>query len=775
MKKYLIIGIILPLFLPGKMCFAQRGKDGAKIVSSIVNVNEYTALTANASAGSSTISVTNSSLNSSGYFSGPLAPGDLIMIIQVQGASMGLANDSTYGIINFYNNCGFNEFAQVSSVPNSTSILVDCGLQHSYTASGRVQIVRVPRYTTLTINNGGQLTCPGWAVATGGVVAVEVLGNTIINTGGAIIASNKGFRGGALDNQSQFGTGDYRWNTGLSGAEKGEGIAGNQGDYDSFSGRYDRGAPANGGGGGNGHTSGGGGGGNAGDISTWNGYGVPDVSTASWANAWNLEWSGFASNNSSGGGRGGYSYSSADRNALVEGPGNGNWGGDLRRNVGGIGGRPMDYSTGRLFLGGGGGAGDQNQNKGGAGGNGGGLVYILSFDNVSGSGSVVSNGTNGQNTTVRGTDAAGGAGAGGTIIINSTGVISGITINANGGNGGNQIIRNVFEPIEAEGPGGGGGGGYISITNGSPARIANGGANGTTDSGGLLEFPADGATKGGVGLPAVTFASYYLTAIGDSVCPNTSGTITASIVGTPPTGITYYWFNAAAGGNPIATGNTYNTPNLSSTTTYYIEICPGFYRVPVQVVVTPNPVPAFSASNVCLGDPTVFTNTSTGGTGYSWNFGDGNTSTQTNPSHTYLTSGSFVVTLITSNSATGCASSITHTVVVGIVPQVSFTSTGATSACGSLTVNFVNNTTGGGANTYTWNFGDGTGTSAQQNPSHTYNTPGTYTVTLAAALGSCNDIDSIVSYITVNPSPTAGFTSANVCLGDVMSFTNSST
>src|SRR6185295_2136175 len=117
--------------------------------------------------------------------------------------------------------------------------------------------------------------------------------------------------------QSQFGTWDITWNTGISGAEKGEGIAGNQGDYDNFGGRYDRGAPANGGGGGNGHTAGGGGGGNAGIIASWNGYGVPDVSTGSWATAWNLEWSGFASNNSSGGGRGGYSYSSDDENAYV--------------------------------------------------------------------------------------------------------------------------------------------------------------------------------------------------------------------------------------------------------------------------------------------------------------------------------------------------------------------------------------------------------------------------------------------------------------------------
>ena len=773
MTKFLIFSTVLLISLFQNTSVAQRGKHGAKTISSSVNVNEYTTLIANVSAGSTSIAVANSAMNSNGYFSGPLAPGDLIFIIQVQGASMSLANDSTYGNVNLYNNCGWNEFAQVSTIPNSTSITVDCGLKHPYTATGKVQIVRVPRWTSLTINSGGQLTCPAWNGATGGVVAIEVLGNTVVNSGGSIYASGKGFRGGALDSQSQFGTYDYRWNTGLSGAEKGEGIAGSQSDYDTFSGRYDRGAPANGGGGGNGHTAGGGGGGNAGNTATWNGHGIPDVSTASWANAWNLEWSGFASNNSSGGGRGGYSYSSDDRNALTEGPGNTNWGGDYRRNVGGVGGRPLDYSTGRLFFGGGGGSGEQNQNKGGAGGNGGGLIYVISFADVTGGGQIISNGINGQSTPTRGTDAAGGAGAGGAIVVDATGTISGITIVASGGNGGNQIIRNVFEPVEAEGTGGGGGGGYIAITNGSPGRTANGGNNGTTDSGGLLEFPPNGATKGGTGLPAQTFPSYYIAAIGDTICPNAQATLTASIVGTPPGGITYYWYTAATGGSAVGTGITFTTPSIATSTTYYVAICPGFYRVPVQVVVTPAPTPSFSFTNACLGDATVFTNTTTGGVNFAWNFGDGFTSGQQNPSHTYATAGSFVVVFTVSNSA-GCLANVTQTVTVGNTPQVSFTSSGATTACGSLTVNFINNTTGGGANTYSWNFGDGSGASSQQNPSHTYSTPGTYTVTLAATLGSCSDADSIVNYITVNPAPTAGFTASNVCLGDVMNFTNTS-
>lgn len=772
-KPNFISVLFIILVLAGNICVAQRGKDGAKTVSSSINVNEYTPLLANVTAGSTTISVVNSSLNSNGYFSGPLAPGDLVFIIQMQGATITSPNDSTYGTITNYNSCGNYEFAQVSSVPNSTTITLDCGLLHPYSATWRTQVVRVPRWSTLTVNNGGTITCPAWNATTGGVLVMEVEGATTINTGGSINATGKGFRGGALDNQSQFGTLDFVWNTAISGAEKGESIVGNQGDYDNIGGRYDRGAPANGGGGGQGHTSGGGGGANAGNISTWNGKGVPDVSTGSWATAWNLEWTGFSANNSSGGGRGGYDYSDQDRNALLEGPGTSNWQGDFRRNNGGYGGRPLDYSTGKLFMGGGGGAGDQNQNKGGAGGNGGGLIYMMTFSNVTGSGTVVANGANGQTTQVRGTDGAGGAGGGGTIVINSTGTISGITINANGGNGGNQIIRNVFEPTEAEGPGGGGGGGYISITNGSPTRTANGGANGVTDSGGLLEFPPNGATKGAAGLPVETFSSYYIVGTGDTICPNQQATLTASVVGTPPTGITYYWYTTPTGGVAAGAGTTFTTPNLSSPTTYYLEICPGFYRVPVQVVFHPTAVPSFTATTACLGDPTVFTNTTTGATGYAWDFGDGFGSGQTNPSHTYATSGSFVV-LMTAVNSYGCLVNTSQTVTVGNAPQVSFTTNGATTSCGPMNVTFVNNTTGGGGVTYNWNFGDG-GTSTSTNPSHNYSTPGTYTVTLTAAIGTCNDADSIVNYITISPVPVAGFSAANVCLGDPVSFTNSST
>ena len=473
------IYLILACSLFTMIAFAQRGKDGAKTVSTTNNVvNEYTALTANAVAGSTTLTVTSSSLNTNSRFTAPLAPGDLVMIIQMQGATLNgtlngttaLPLDSTWGQVNAYNNCGNNEFAEVLAVPNGTTITLRCALQKDYTASGRAQVVRVPRYTTLTINSPGVITCDTWNGTIGGVCAMEVQGNTVINAGGSISATGRGFRGGMLlENLTGYGIGDFGSTQGTLGAEKGESVGGFQADYDPIGGRYCKGAPGNGGGGGNAHNAGGGGGANGGNVLQWNGHGNPDLSVASYATAWNTEYPWKSTTTSSGGGKGGYTFSSSNQNANTLGPTTNAaspvtaWGGDYRRNSGGFGGRPMDYSTGRLFLGGGGGAGDQNDNIGGAGGNGGGLIYLMSYGTVSGGGQVVSNGNNGNIATGPapisgwgGKDAAGGGGGGGTIILNSTGAVSGISAVANGGNGGNQVLTAgsfYFGAInESEGP-----------------------------------------------------------------------------------------------------------------------------------------------------------------------------------------------------------------------------------------------------------------------------------------------------------------------------------
>lgn len=494
----------LGLLLGAQAAQAQAGKTGNVTLSATTTiVNEYTTLTADASAGSATLTVASNTLNANNRFAAALAPGDLVMIIQMQGATIDASDAASYGAVTAYNNAGRNEVAEVQAVSGTTGITLACNLKYNYSAAGRVQVVRLPRYATLVLNAGATLTGSAWNGSVGGVVAAEVQNGTTLN--GTVSATGLGFRGGAIDNSStDAGTvvAGYRGTDAAFGAEKGESIVGYQTDYDNLNGRYGRGAAANGGGGGNSHNAGGGGGANVG-TSTWTGTGNPDRGTNNvYDAAWNLEGTNFALSASSGGGRGGYTYSNQDRDALSISPGNTTWGGNYRQNVGGFGGRPLDQ-RGRLYLGGGGGAGDGNNGGATAGGNGGGLIYLLTGGAVGGSGTLVANGTTG----VRGTntltstnqDAAGGGGGGGTIVLSVSGTITGVSATAQGGTGGSQAGGTG----EAEGPGGGGGGGLVLYTNPNGTNLtaqAAGAASGTTTASQLSEFPLNGGTRGAAGV-----------------------------------------------------------------------------------------------------------------------------------------------------------------------------------------------------------------------------------------------------------------------------------
>ena len=753
--------------------YGQAGKDGARTVSSPSTVlNDYTTLTANVSAGASSIQVASSALSTN--FSAPLAPGDLIFIIQMQGASMLTGDDSTYGSITSYNFCGNHEFAEVATVPNGTTITTACQLSYNYTAAGKTQIIRVPRFASLTINAGSSIIATAWNGSIGGAVVLEVQGATTMN--GQIDVSARGFRAGSLvgDNNAFFGVLNWRWPTNDYGAEKGEGIAGSQTDYDAMNGRYCKGSPANGGGGASSHDAGGGGGANCGTLG-YTGRGVPDVSTPTWANAWNLVYSGFAASVSSGGGEGGYSFSSSNQNATTLGTFSPTWGGDQRRDNGGRGGHPLDYSTGRIFLGGGGGAGDQNDLFGGAGGNGGGIVYLLSYGSVSGSGLINANGQNGFNTTGSGTDGAGGGGAGGTVILDVSGTIAGIIVSANGGAGGNQLVTSFV--TEAEGPGGGGGGGYIAKSGGAIGCFANGGNNGTTNSFGLTEFPPNGATKGGAGMPNETVNTLHIIPTNVGVCAGSTATLTVTTTGIIPPGTVFNWYTQAIGGTSVGTGTTFTTPVINTgPVTYYVAACPGAVRYPVVVSID-NVTSSFTASSVCSGSATVFTGTGSSSagtiTGWSWNFGSGgNTSTQQNPSFTYPSAGSYTVTM-TATSSSGCTSSSSQTVTVNTTPTISFTAS-PLSGCSPLAITFTNTSTN--ASSFTWDFGDGTVVFSSGTPSHTYTTPGTYSVTVTGTNGVCTSTHTTTNMITVNAKPLSSFSAPTaVCLGDPISFSNLST
>jgi gliding motility-associated-like protein len=664
--KTLILVLTLILF---HTSFSQIGKDGNVVITNTQVVNEYTTLSQDALPGDMTITVNNSGLNNGGNFSTALQPGDLIMIIQIQGATIqGNINNITWGEILSYNNCGLFEFKEVADVPNGTHIELECPVENSYSQSGHVQVVRVPRYETLTID-GGTITSTPWNGISGGIVAIEVNGLTTIINGGSIDVSGQGFRGGLMDNQSSYAALNFAYPNQNAGGEKGESIAGFGPEYAPLGGRFGRGAPANGGGGGNAHNAGGGGGANAGSEIPWNGLGNPDNSNPAWATAWDLEGGGFSGNLSSGGGRGGYTFSMGNQNALTLAPNMGAWGGDNRRNTGGIGGRPLDYSSGRLFFGGGGGAGDGNNGAGTNGASGGGLVYLMTYSNVVGDGQIIASGQMAPPTPPAGNDAPGGGGGGGTIVVNANGTISSaISLIANGGDGGDQVIATN----EAEGPGGGGGGGYIAYSFGSPITNVNGGANGTTNSLALSEFTPNGATAGGAGsvaYPIVTVFNMNITALNDTICLNTSTTLFANA---DDPAYTYHiqWYDQPYGGNLLHIGGSYTTPNLTANTTYYLKVCPSLTIDSVTVIVQPNPVfGVVPTMPTCFGGTNGSATTNSLGTyTYAWSNG------QTGTSATGLSAGFYSVTASTS---IGCTSTQNFAIVQPNAMNINFSGTPA--------------------------------------------------------------------------------------------------
>jgi len=760
MKKLLVF---LPLVLISIINIAQIGKHGILTITTANRVvNEYTTLNANANAGATSLNVVSNSLNANGRFSGSLEAGDLIMIIQMSGVTMNANShpdpafsefsfpvDASWGNITNYNNCGNYEFAEVYSVSGTNIINLDCGLKNNYTASGKVQIIRVPRYTILIVNTSASLTCDIWNGSTGGIVVVEAKTNVNVRTGGGIHANTRGYRGGlALLNTSDLGGGQYGHSSYNQGAEKGEGIYGYQLEYSNVSGRYCRGAGANAGGGGDSHNAGGGGGGNGGNPAAWTGQGNPDISGPNWATAWNLEGPGFAASSSSGGGRGGYSFSSTNQNALTVGPGDPTWTGDDRRQVGGLGGRPLDYSTGKIFMGGG--AGSQNNDFGGDGGRGGGIVYILGYGNVTGAGVISANGDLGENsqgaapsTGWAGVDGAGGGGAGGTVIINTVSSVGGVSITANGANGGNQVktyglLVTPGNNTEAEGPGGGGGGGYIAISSGTPSRTASGGANGTTNSSGLTEFIPNGATRGGIGTDNASITPTTLTVSNVNACYGDDINITAILGGSVPTGTQVVWWDAATAGNTIHTGNTYTINNATTSTTLWVGFCPGWYRKEVTVTVTGSQCVASNDATICNGN-TVQLNAS-GGVTYSWSpAGSLNNPNISNPIASPTTTTLYYVT-----ASEGVCQSVDSVLIT--VNTVNATVTPNTAICAGNTIQL--NASGG--TSYSWNNGSSLSASNISNPVASPATTTTYTVTVSDGIG-CFDIKTVT--VTVNPNP----------------------
>ncbi|MBM7071987.1 immune inhibitor A [Shewanella sp. 202IG2-18] len=145
-----------------------------------------------------------------------------------------------------------------------------------------------------------------------------------------------------------------------------------------------------------------------------------------------------------------------------------------------------------------------------------------------------------------------------------------------------------------------------------------------------------------------------------------------------------------------------------------------------------------------------FTSNANGGSGeyqFEWNFGDGSTSTEISPTHSYQTAGNYGVTLTITDSENR-TESVSENVEVYLPITAAFSQ-----SVNNLAVIFTNNSAGGkGEVRYEWGFGDGN-ISTQQSPNHTYNRAGTYQVTLLVT-DEENSTKSVSKSVTVNVTDT---------------------
>jgi len=276
------------------------------------------------------------------------------------------------------------------------------------------------------------------------------------------------------------------------------------------------------------------------------------------------------------------------------------------------------------------------------------------------------------------------------------------------------------------------------------------------------------------------------------------GQVAASFSASPTSGcapLVVYFTNTSANATHYFWdfGNT-TTSYLTNPSSSYLT--PGTYTIKLTaynaagdssvytetITVYPAPTISFIANeySVCPGEPVTFSSTGssgvTGSVTYSWNFGDGDTSDLSNPSHSYVVSGYKNVTLSVTNSK-GCVASLTVGAYIDVyTPPLANFSAVPPYACNTpALVSFTNASTGAGPMTYTWSFGDG-GTSTATSPTHTYTATGTYSIQLIVTDShGCKDTLTRTDYVTVG-SLTGSFTApTSACVYSPVFFDNTTT
>lgn len=165
--------------------------------------------------------------------------------------------------------------------------------------------------------------------------------------------------------------------------------------------------------------------------------------------------------------------------------------------------------------------------------------------------------------------------------------------------------------------------------------------------------------------------------------------------------------------------------------------------------------------------------TSTGRTySYRWYFGDGDSSTQQNPQHTYKASGKYDVTLVL-NDGKGCTASLLRSEYISIGKTVANFDANVKYGCDPLTVNFENKSSNVPVNAHVvWYFGNGD-SAVGLYPSYTYAVAGEYDVTLKiTSPDGCNDTITKSKFIKVNNAPVIDFSTKDSIICKAPAYAN---
>lgn len=268
-----------------------------------------------------------------------------------------------------------------------------------------------------------------------------------------------------------------------------------------------------------------------------------------------------------------------------------------------------------------------------------------------------------------------------------------------------------------------------------------------------LIIPTSPCTIDTITIPILDYVPITLTMMNDTlVCEDPAQLWVQPSQGAPP--YSYLWSPATTIPTPTI-ANPIANPTVTTTYVVTIHDTTGCPAVKDSVVVTVSPKPSVSFMpdyfTGCEPHTVNFTDFSAPNiTSWLWNFGDGDTSSIKNPTHTY-SAGTYTVAL-TVTTSDGCPGtfSVPNLIQSYPMPHPFFDPVPAVASIDNPVINFNNMSTNG--TNWAWNFGDpGSGannTSNQQHPSHTYNADGTYIVWLVVSTAN-GCIDSIARQVMI--------------------------